>query len=103
MFFFQSHSGSKKRKAGWLRSSKPLIGVTGPTKGFWPAWICIRYLVWMAGGKAVKITPKTPDHLLNELDMDGLILSGGADVNPALYQEKLIKTIRTHSKQINIW
>jgi putative glutamine amidotransferase len=77
--------------------------VAGPTKGFWPAWLCIKYLVWISGGRAVKITPKTQKNYLEDFDFDGLILSGGADVNPALYKEKVLKTIRTQTQQINIW
>ena len=65
---------------------KPVIGVTGPDKGGTSAWLFTRFAVWRAGGEAVRITPSRawPRPVL-----DGLIIGGGADVDPAIYGEKL--------------
>jgi len=50
-------------------------------------WLFTRIAVWMAGGKAVRITPLKP---LSGRSIDGLIVGGGADVSPDLYgQERL--------------
>lgn len=63
----------------------PLIGVSGPDKGGFASWIFIRFAVAAAGGKAERITPCKP---LHHKTINGLILGGGADVNPGLYGEK---------------
>jgi putative glutamine amidotransferase len=65
-----------------FRGARPVIGVTGPDRGGAAAWLFTRVAVFLAGGRAVRITPKCPrpiDHL------HGLILGGGADVDPTLY------------------
>lgn len=68
--------------------TKPLIGVTGPDRGGWPAWFATRIAVSRAGGKAVRITPSRPRDSVDGLN--GLIIGGGADVNPSLYSETLM-------------
>ena len=60
----------------------PLIGVTGPDRGGVVAWLFTWLAVKLAGGRAVRITPRRP-HPIDGLD--GLILGGGADVDPQLY------------------
>lgn len=64
---------------------KPVIGVTGPDRGGQAAWLCTRVAVWRAGGQAVRITPAHP---LAVEALDGLIIGGGADVDPGLYGEE---------------
>ena len=66
---------------------RPRIGVTGPDRGGFPAWICTRVAVARAGGKAIRLRPGrfNDGQLLPE--MDGLILGGGADVEPSLFGE----------------
>jgi putative glutamine amidotransferase len=62
--------------------SPPIIGVTGPDAGGGAAWWFTRLAVWLAGGHAVRITPARP----RKIDgLDGLIVGGGADVDPQLY------------------
>lgn len=70
------------------RSRRPLIGVTGPDEGGAAAWWLTRFALWRAGGRARRITPRRPlsgdtEEALGGLD--GLVLGGGADVDPALY------------------
>lgn len=48
-------------------------------------WLFTRIAVWMAGGKAVRITPLKP---LSTWTLDGLIVGGGADVSPILYGQE---------------
>ncbi len=63
----------------------PTIGITGPDKGGGMAWFFTSLAVRLAGGKPVRITParpKTADGL------QGLIIGGGADVDPATYEEE---------------
>ena len=61
---------------------RPIIGVTGPDQGGGAAWLFTRFAVWMAGGHAVRITPRRPRRIDT---LDGLIIGGGADVDPELY------------------
>ncbi len=63
---------------------KPLIGITGPDYGGWLAWTLTHLAVKRAGGKAIRITPKRPATIDR---LDGLIIGGGADVDPKLYNE----------------
>ncbi|MFN2348776.1 MAG: gamma-glutamyl-gamma-aminobutyrate hydrolase family protein [Thioalkalivibrio sp.] len=65
-----------------MRPSRPLIGVTGPDRGGLAAWFATWFAVRRAGGRAVRITPRRPRV---ELKLDGLVIGGGADVDPDLY------------------
>lgn len=62
----------------------PVIAVTGPDQGGLAAWWATRLAVTMAGGRAVRVTPKRPRSLQG---IHGLIIGGGADVDPTLYGE----------------
>ncbi len=59
----------------------PLIGVTGPDDGGWPAWIFTRLALRRAGARTVRVTPsrRVPIETLQ-----GLVLGGGADVTHPL-------------------
>ncbi len=79
---------------------KPNIGVTGPEKGGWPSWICTRLILWQLGAKAIHITPKK-NVSINKLS--GLILCGGADIDPARYQESLLQTFKIETRSVSRW
>ncbi|WP_069130576.1 gamma-glutamyl-gamma-aminobutyrate hydrolase family protein [Rhodohalobacter halophilus] len=67
---------------------RPVIGVTGPNHGGGAAWFFTALSVWLAGGKPLRIQPQNP----SEIDqLDGLILGGGADVEPRRYGEERIE------------
>jgi putative glutamine amidotransferase len=68
-----------------------VIGVTGPNHGGEAAWLFTRIGVFLAGGHAVRITPRRP-HSIEHLD--GLIIGGGADVNPTLYGQDLTPIVQ---------
>lgn len=82
----------------------PTIGVTGPDKGGGMAWFFTSLAVWLVGGRPVRITPSRPR---TADGLQGLIVGGGADVDPATYQEEnvveeyLNQTIRKPHK--NLW
>lgn len=61
---------------------KPLIGVTGPVKGGLGEWWFLRYRIKKAGGQPVRITADSRDRTH---ELDGLVLSGGGDINPERY------------------
>ncbi len=65
-----------------MKNNKPTIGITGPDKGGTAAWWFTKYAVLLQGGKPVRITPSKP-HPGEKLD--GLILGGGADIDPERY------------------
>lgn len=71
-----------------LLSRQPMIAVTGPDKGGFPAWICTWLAVKRAGGRPMRLTPGM---FLDDPSLppfDGLILGGGADVDPVRYQDE---------------
>lgn len=70
---------------GGTLSRRPKIGVTGPDKGGGAAWFFTALSVWMAGGRPVHIQPSHP-HPIEGLD--GLIIGGGADVDPNAYEQE---------------
>jgi putative glutamine amidotransferase len=65
-------------------TARPLIGVTGPSYGGGVAWLMTRLAIVRAGGRARRITPAHP--MASEV-LDGLVIGGGADLNPSLYRE----------------
>lgn len=68
-------------------SKRPLIAVTSPHNKGILFWWCIKFAVWLAKGKAKRVTYKSKFQSLE--DFDGFIISGGDDVNPKLYEESL--------------
>ena len=62
---------------------RPVIAVTGPNRGGWPAWIFTALAVRRAGGKALRLRPKKFADGDAVPDFDGLILGGGADIEPS--------------------
>lgn len=75
---------------------RPLIGVTGPSRSSIPSWFFIRIMIWLAGGKCVHIRPDGP---LPKKPLAGLVLGGGADIDPERYKEKLIRTYQKASRE----
>jgi putative glutamine amidotransferase len=61
---------------------RPLIGVTKPNRGdrpsFWAACLALR----ASGARTVAITADRPG---GDLEIDGLLLGGGTDIHPALF------------------
>lgn len=60
--------------------ARPLVGVTGPTRGGAAAWAMTRLAILRAGGRAIRITPRRPRH---GVALDALVLGGGADIDPS--------------------
>src|SRR3954470_23775887 len=74
-----------------MPNSPPIIGVTGPDRGGEAAWWFTRFAVFLAGGRAVRITPRRRTAPI--ADLDGLIIGGGADVDPKLYGQELLHVL----------
>ncbi|WP_234570831.1 gamma-glutamyl-gamma-aminobutyrate hydrolase family protein [Rhodohalobacter sp. 614A] len=81
---------------------RAVIGVCGPDDGGRFAWMCTAFCVWIAGGKAKRIRPKEPASIGQ---IDGLILGGGADIEPDKYgQEREVKgTLKKSERTIFEW
>lgn len=86
-----------------INRNRPTIGVTGPDKGGGVAWFFTSLAIWIAGGRPVRITPKRPR---TADGIQGLIIGGGADVDPETYQQEhlveeyLERTIRQPKKNV---
>ncbi len=71
--------------------------MTGPDEGGDPAWYCTRLMIWLSGGKAVRITPSRGYAIAA---LSGVVFGGGADINPVRYHDTLLETIKTESKKV---
>lgn len=79
------------------------MGVTGPDRGGLAAWLCTWLAVRRAGGKAVRVTPSRP---VDQIELDALIIGGGADVDPRHYgQERLEleQAVREQASERRLW
>lgn len=56
--------------------------MTGNSNWWSPSWFFIRIAVWLAGGKARRISIR---HVWPMERLDALIVSGGDDIHPSLY------------------
>lgn len=83
-----------------MKNRNPKIGVTGPDRGGTIAWLFLRFAIWLQGGDPVRITPADPK---TGVDLDGLILGGGADINPQYYGQILPDEPTKRDKPIGFW
>ncbi|NGX16340.1 gamma-glutamyl-gamma-aminobutyrate hydrolase family protein [Wenzhouxiangella sp. XN24] len=65
------------------REGRPVIGVTGPRRGAWGPRVCVHLALLMAGGRALHLRPGDK---LSTRTLDGVIVTGGHDVEPVLYK-----------------
>jgi len=63
---------------------RPTIGVTGPRRGAWGPRVCVHVGLRLAGARARHLRPGRPVDLT---DLDGVVVTGGHDVDPTLYSE----------------
>jgi putative glutamine amidotransferase len=73
---------------------RPTIGVTGPDRGGDAAWLFTWLNLALAGARAIRITPHR--HANSDVidELDGLVIGGGADVDPKLYGQELLHIVR---------
>ncbi|WP_262690193.1 gamma-glutamyl-gamma-aminobutyrate hydrolase family protein [Kordiimonas aestuarii] len=69
---------------------RPLIGITTGSRANFLAYTAIGYGIWLAGGRPIRVSPK--HNLLRTRNLKGLVVSGGADIDPTLYGQN-----NTHS------
>lgn len=65
-----------------LKKKKPLIGITKP-KNLISAYWMIYFCIWLFGGEPKGLSPEDP----LDMDIDGLVVGGGTDVFPGLFQK----------------
>jgi putative glutamine amidotransferase len=68
-------------------SNRPLIGVTGPNRGGFTAWVMTALAIRRAGGRPVRIRTA---RLFPEDQLHGVVIGGGTDVDPLHYGEEPI-------------
>ena len=73
---------------------RPIIGVTGPDRGGDAAWLFTWLMLSFAGARAVRITPHRHANSRIADQLDGLVIGGGADVDPKLYGQELLHIVR---------
>ncbi len=84
--------------------ARPVIGVTGPDRAGTTAWWFTAWAVWRAGGRPRRLQPHNPH--ARQGPLDGLILGGGADVDPRLYGpgEPSLRPARPgQAQRIGVW
>ncbi len=73
-------------------SARPAIAVTGPDRGGTAAWWFTCLAVRRAGGRAKRFKPASGKGLRG---IQGLVIGGGADVDPGLYGQTESAAIKT--------
>lgn len=63
--------------------TRPRIGITKPVRGDFFVYAALWLAVRLAGGRSVMITERSPRQ---PGEIDGLLLSGGLDLSPHLYE-----------------
>ena len=74
-------------------TTRPLIGVTTSRNQSNLTWLCHKFAVWRAGGRAIRIVPGSGPRPGDTLD--GLIIGGGDDIGAELYQGEIRLDVRT--------
>ncbi len=72
-------------------SARPRIAVTTSRRSSWRIFPLFALNIWLAGGVAVRWTTARPHQMAN---VDGLVIGGGDDISPDLYEGMLITSAR---------
>ncbi|MEL7834197.1 type 1 glutamine amidotransferase [Fodinibius sp. Rm-B-1B1-1] len=81
-----------------MSKGRPNIGVTGPDKGGRAAWLFTWFAVFLQGGRAIRIHPQKG---LPEEDIHGLIIGGGADINPERYGHEELQDLFSKDEKVS--
>lgn len=74
-----------------MANARPLIGVTRSRKSGTMMTLLNRLALWRAGARSLVLKPGTDTSLEG---LDGLLIGGGDDLNPALYKGEISYDIR---------
>lgn len=64
------------------RSLRPLIAVTGPSRGGRAPRVLVHLSLWLAGARVVQLSPRRAS---SPEPYQGVVVTGGHDVDPVLY------------------
>lgn len=81
-----------------MMNNRPNIGVTGPDEGGRAAWWFTWFAVFLQGGRAIRIHPEKG---VPEDEIHGLIIGGGADINPDRYGADHIRNLFTKDEKVS--
>jgi len=81
-----------------MNRKKPNIGITGPDKGGTAAWWFTRLSVFLQGGRAIRIRPQNG---IPPEDIHGLIIGGGADINPERYGGSVVDELFKDDQRVS--
>lgn len=81
-----------------MSKRRPNIGVTGPDKGGTAAWWFTKFALFLHGARAIRIRPQNG---VPDVDIHGLIIGGGADINPKRYGESEIQELLSENEKIS--
>ncbi len=70
---------------------RPVIGVTTSRRSGWRIFPLVAFNVWLAGGRAIRWVAGAPSDVSG---VDGIIIGGGDDISPDLYEGSLITSSR---------
>lgn len=80
-----------------MLKQKPVIAVCGPADGGWVAWYLTWFALWRQGAKPVRVTPAQPVKID---DIHGMVIGGGADIDPSRYKQEVIRTIQEEARRV---
>lgn len=80
-----------------MNKKRPTIGITGPDRGGTAAWWFSWFAIAIHGGRAIRIRPKDgiPDD-----ELHGLIIGGGADINPKRYGDSDMENLFSKDEKV---
>lgn len=81
-----------------MSSKRPNIGVTGPDKGGTAAWWFTKFALLLHGARPIHIYPKDG---IPDADIHGLVLGGGADINPKWYGHSEMEDLFAEDQKVS--
>jgi putative glutamine amidotransferase len=67
------------------RERTPLIAVTGPSRGGLAPRLLVALALRLAGARTLQMTPRRPREDIGIEGVDGVVVTGGHDIDPVLY------------------
>lgn len=81
-----------------MSSKRPNIGVTGPDEGGTAAWWFTKFALLLHGAHPIRIRPSDG---IPEADIHGLVIGGGADINPKRYGRSEVQDLFSEDQKVS--
>jgi len=81
-----------------MSSNRPNIGVTGPDRGGTAAWWFTKFALLLHGAHPIRIRPSDG---IPEADIHGLVIGGGADINPERYGHSEVEDLFSEDQKVS--